>query len=276
MSLTDGAIARIRELVRSGALPPGAKLPPEQRLAAELGLSRNLTREAVKALVASRVLEIRRGDGTYVTSLEPRLLLEGIGEAVELLRGETLLELTEVRRLLEPAATGLAAGRVSPAQLAAVRRHLAAMRAASDDIEALIEHDAAFHRAVVAATGNQTLSSLLDGIAGRTLRARVWRGLVDGGAADRALAEHQAIVDALADGDAVLAEAAALVHVSSTERWLRRQLAGPVSSDPDHPSDASDLEEPCASPTSPPSSLPKDTPAPRPASPRARHSAPRG
>ena len=54
MSLTDKAITRIRELIQSGELPPGAKLPPEQQLAAELGLSRNLTREAVKALVVDR------------------------------------------------------------------------------------------------------------------------------------------------------------------------------------------------------------------------------
>lgn len=224
MSLTDKAIDRIRDLIQSGELPPGAKLPPEQQLAAELGLSRNLTREAVKALVVARVLEIRRGDGTYVTSLEPGVLLGGVASAVELLRGETLLELTEVRRLFEPVATGLAATRISDRQLDDVRRHLDAMRAARDDVELLNQHDAAFHRAVVAATGNATLTTLLEGISGRTLRARVWRGLVDDAAADRTLAEHQAIYDALSDRDAALAQAAALVHIATTERWLREHL----------------------------------------------------
>lgn len=224
VSLTDKAIARIRELIRSGELPPGAKLPPEQQLASELGLSRNLMREAVKALVVARVLEIRRGDGTYVTSLEPALLLEGLGAAVELLRGDTLLELTEVRRLFEPVATGLAAGRISEDALLEVRRHLDAMRRARDDVELLNEHDTAFHRAVVAATGNSTLVTLLEGISSRTVRARVWRGLVDDDAGDRTIAEHEAIYAALAARDATLAEAAALMHVSATERWLRRQL----------------------------------------------------
>ncbi|ONK15854.1 FadR/GntR family transcriptional regulator [Streptomyces sp. MP131-18] len=224
MSLTDKAITRIRELIQSGELPPGAKLPPEQQLAADLGLSRNLMREAVKALVVSRVLEIRRGDGTYVTSLEPHLLLDGLGTAVEMLRGETLLQLTEVRRLFEPVATGLAATRIGAAQLAEVRRHLDAMRAARDDAELLTEHDAAFHRAVLAATGNETLVSLLEGISSSTLRARVWRGLVDEDASGLTLTEHETIYAALADRDAALAEAAALVHVSSTERWLRDHL----------------------------------------------------
>lgn len=225
MSLTDNAINRIRELIQSGQLPPGSKLPSEQQLAAQLGISRNLTREAVKALMAVGVLEIRRGDGTYVTSLEPGVLLGGLGSAIELLQGETLLELTEVRRLFEPVATALAATRISAAELAEVSQHLAAMRAAKDDVELLNKHDAAFHRAVAAATGNRTLESLLEGISSRTVRARVWRGMVDDNAAEVTLAEHEAIHDALATGNAPLAHAAALVHVSTTEKWLRRHLA---------------------------------------------------
>jgi GntR family transcriptional repressor for pyruvate dehydrogenase complex len=224
MSLTDRAITHIRELILSGALLPGAKLPAEQQLASELGMSRNLTREAVKALVVARVLEIRRGDGTYVTSLKPALLLEGLGSAVALLRGDTLLELTEVRRLFEPVATGLAAARISDGALAEVRHHLDAMREAREDVELLNEHDAAFHRAVVSATGNSTLTTLLEGISSRTVRARVWRGLVDGNAGDRTIAEHEAIYDALAAGDCALAEATALMHVNTTERWLREHV----------------------------------------------------
>ncbi|NUR60152.1 MAG: FadR family transcriptional regulator [Catenulispora sp.] len=228
MSLTDKAIIRIRELIQSGELPPGSRLPPEQQLAAELGLSRNLMREAVKALVVARVLEIRRGDGTYVTSLEPAVLLEGLGSAVELLRSDTQLELSEVRRLFEPVATAAAAERITAADLSELLGHLEAMRAAKDDVELLNRHDAAFHRTVIAATGNQTLTSLLEGISSRTVRARVWRGMVDDAVAERTIAEHQAIYDALAAGDAALAQATALIHVSTTEKWLRDHLAEPV------------------------------------------------
>ncbi|GAB2745012.1 FadR/GntR family transcriptional regulator [Kitasatospora kifunensis] len=225
MSLTDQAITRIRRLIRDGELLPGARLPPEPQLAASLGLSRNTMREAVKALAVARVLEIRRGDGTYVTSLEPGLLLEGLGGAVELLRGDTVLELMEVRRLLEPAATGVAAVRATDEDLAEVERHLAAMRTARDDVETFNRHDAAFHQAVVRATRNETLAALLEHISGRTLRARIRRGLADGDAADRTIAEHQAIHQALTARDAELARAAALLHVSATERWLREHLA---------------------------------------------------
>jgi GntR family transcriptional repressor for pyruvate dehydrogenase complex len=224
VSLTDRAIARIRQLIRDGELAPGSKLPPEQQLAASLGLSRNLMREAVKALVVARVLEIRRGDGTYVTSLEPAVLLEGLGGAVELLQGDTVLELMEARRLFEPTATALAANRITDGELAEVARHLSAMREARDDVELMNLHDAAFHQAVIRATHNETLATLLEHISGRTLRARIWRGLVDANVADRTIAEHEAIHEALAARDAGLAQAAALIHVNTTERWLREHL----------------------------------------------------
>ena len=240
MSLTDKAMTRIRELIQSGELLPGSRLPPEQQLAAELGVGRNIMREAVRALVAARVLDIRRGNGTFVTSLQPRVLLDGIGRAVELLRGDTMLELTEVRRLFESAATGLAATRISRDQLAEVKGHLDAMCAAADDVELLNQHDAAFHRAVVAATGNETLSTVLDGISSRTLRARVWRGLIDVDAAGRTLREHEAIYVALAAGDAIQAQAAALMHITTTETWLRDHLA----EDRQEPADPDDSDAP--------------------------------
>lgn len=239
MSLTDRAMARLRELIQSGELPPGSKLPPEQELAAQLGISRSPMREAVKALAVARVLDVRRGDGTYVTSLAPAVLLEGLGLAVELMQDHTLLELTEVRRLLEPIATAIAATRVTPAHLAEIRGHLDAMHAASDDVERLNHHDSAFHRAVVAATGNEALTTLIDGISSRTLRTRVWRGMVDANAADRTLAEHEAIYAALVDGDAALAQASALMHISTTERWLR-QVHGARHATADSPGEETD------------------------------------
>ena len=101
--LIDQAIEHIRDLIVRGVLEPGSRLPPEPELAAILGCSRSTTREAVRSLVMTRVLDVRRGDGTYVTSLRPELLLEAIGFAVDLMRDESLLELWEIRMLLEPA-----------------------------------------------------------------------------------------------------------------------------------------------------------------------------
>jgi GntR family transcriptional regulator, transcriptional repressor for pyruvate dehydrogenase complex len=225
LALTDDAIARIRSMIQSGELPPGTRLPTEQQLSAQMGISRSGVREAVKVLEAARVLDVRRGDGTYVTSLAPRLLLEGLGFAVELLRDDTLLEVMEVRRMLEPVATGLAALRMSDSDLDELEKILDDMHEAADDAELLIQYDTAFHRTVIAATGNETLTSLLDGLSSRTVRARVWRGLIEGNSAHITLNEHEAIYRALCARDQLLAHASALLHVNTSESWLRMVLS---------------------------------------------------
>ena len=69
MRVTDEAIEKIKEMVVSGELEPGQRLPKEDALASRLGLSRNSLREAVRALTFVRILDVRQGDGTYVTSL---------------------------------------------------------------------------------------------------------------------------------------------------------------------------------------------------------------
>lgn len=224
MALTDEAITNLRNMIQSGELPPGSRLPPENQLAAQMGLSRSGIREAVKVLESARVLDVRRGDGTYVTSLAPKLLLEGVGFAVDLLQGDTLLEVMEVRRLLEPAATGVAALRISDDHLGELAGLLQQMQDKADDAEGLMQADMAFHRVVMASTGNETLTSLLDGLSGRTLRARVWRGVIEGNVTQATINEHRAIYEALLARDPWLAGAAAHVHVNTSESWLRARL----------------------------------------------------
>jgi len=224
--VTDRAIASIQELIRNGDLPPGSRLPSEAELAVQLGVGRSSIREAVKALELARVLDVRHGDGTFVTSLEPHLLLEGVGFAIELVQDDSVLEVVEVRRLFEPVATGLAASRIDAATLDRLAGHVAGMEQAGDDQEQLIHHDQAFHSAVYAATGNRTLIPILDGLSSRTLRARTWRGVIEADASQQTIREHRAIHQALADRDRRLAEAAALMHVNTSERWLRGVLTG--------------------------------------------------
>ena len=219
--LTDAAIARLRNLIVSGRFAPGDRLPPEHELATELGASRNTVREAVRALVTAHALDVRRGDGTYVTSLEPDLLLAGIGSAVDLMRDDTLLELLEVRRYLEPAATASAATRIGPDALRALTDCLAAMRDAAGDEETLVRYDADFHHLIATASGNRTLASILAGLSGRTFQARVHRGTSDPDAVAQTLQQHDQILAALTAGDAMLAHAAATAHVAATESWFR-------------------------------------------------------
>ncbi|WP_346623734.1 FadR/GntR family transcriptional regulator [Blastococcus montanus] len=223
MGVIDTAITRIRDRIAAGELAPGDRLPPEAELAALLGVSRNSLREAVRALIQANVLDVRRGDGTYVTSLEPQLLLSGLAFVVDLMQDRTVLELFEVRRLLEPTATGVAAGRITDDSINGLRGLLEAMRRTTT-AEELIALDVEFHRSIVQASGNQTLVSLLDALFSRTARARIWRGIWDRGALDWTYAQHELIVEALAQRDATLATAAATVHVAASERWIRHLL----------------------------------------------------
>jgi GntR family transcriptional repressor for pyruvate dehydrogenase complex len=222
---TETAITRIRGLIAAGRLAPGSRLPPEHELAAQLGLSRNTVREAVRALVTARVLDVRRGDGTYVTSLTPELLLEGLGAAVELMGDDDVLEVLEVRRYLEPAATALAASRIDDQGLAALWEALQRMRGAADD-EQFVGHDTEFHAVVATASGNGTLASLLAGLSSRTLRVRVLRAMTGADAVQRTIDQHEDIYAALAAHDPNLAQAMAVQHVLTTETWLRQTLAG--------------------------------------------------
>lgn len=223
MTVTDEAIEKIKGMIVSGALRPGDRLPKESELAAELGLSRNSLREAVRALSLIRILDVRQGDGTYVTSLDPTLLLEAMSFVVDFHRDNTVLEFLAVRRILEPAATAMAAGRIQEEELDALEARLNAL-GPSPSVEDLVDCDLEFHRGIVAATGNSVLCSLLEGLSGPTTRARVWRGLTRKDAVVRTLAEHRAILGALRDGDAEAARAWATVHIASVEQWLRSSL----------------------------------------------------
>lgn len=218
--LTELAIEKLRGFIATGALRPGDRLPPEADLATQLGASRNTVREAVRALVTARVLDVRRGDGTYVTSLRPELLLDGIAFAAELLQADFSLELIAVRRILEGAATRMAARTIDDATLEELAGHLDRMRTASTH-EIMVQHDVRFHETVAAASGNATLASMLSGISSQTIRARVWRGNVEQAVIARTIAQHEDILRALRAHDATLAEAAAVIHVATTEAWIR-------------------------------------------------------
>ena len=223
--LTEAAIRKLREMIISGKYPAGAKFPPEPQLAAELGLSRSTVREAVRALSTARVLDVRRGDGTYVTSLRPELLLEGIAFAVDLMQAEVALELLQVRRILEPAVTALAAANISADALIHLENTMLLIEESASDHAELVHHDTDFHAQVAAAAGNDTLASILNGISSLTLRARVWRGIIEAESTARTISEHARILEALRAGDAALANATALTHVCTTEDFLRRILA---------------------------------------------------
>ena len=211
-------------MILSGEAGPGEKLPKEKELASRLGLSRSSLREAVRALTLMGVLDVRQGDGTYVTSLDPHLLIDSVGLVVELSQERTVLELLEVRRLIEPGATALGAARIDDEGIQKLKLCLERMEAAPDP-QTLVEADDEFHETIVAAAGNQTLSSLVRALSSRTMRARAWRALADEGVVEVTKLGHRNIYRAVEDRDPDLARAAATTHISEVEFWFRRALS---------------------------------------------------
>lgn len=225
MGAIETTIDRIKQMLVDGELGPGDKLPVEKELAASLGVSRNTLREAVRALTSLKMLQTRQGDGTYVTSLQPSLLLDGMSFVADLHGEGGDLHLLHVRRLLEPEATALAAFRLSDADLAELRNLLDEERdlvqAPTVDHEQLMASDRAFHTLITSRCGNPVLAALIENASGRTVRARLWRGRLDAGADTRTVTEHQMIYEALADGDSERARLRAAAHILGVEDAVR-------------------------------------------------------
>ena len=222
-SVVDTAIGALVSRIERGEFAPGERLPPESALARELDLSRLSLREAVRALCLCGVLEVRRGDGTFVTDLRPDRMLGALGTFLELADGEGIAELFECRRVIEPGATAIAATRIDDATLDRLAERLERMRTLTDP-ERLVAEDLAFHADIVAAGGNATLASLATSVAQRTARARIWRAAVALDILTWTHDQHRAILRALRARDSQAAWTAATVHVSEVEEWVRAHL----------------------------------------------------
>ncbi len=204
-SQTDVVLQGVKQMITSGQIGPGSRLPIEKDLAESLGVSRGSLREGVRALCIMGVLETRQGDGTYVTSLDSNLLLAPMEFMVDLHLPEHRSDLHAVRRVLESEAAARAALYISDEQLAEAAEILAdagPLVAAVDgpdpvDHDGIMDADIAFHRVIATAADNSALAALTDALASRTIRARLWLGLHRKGQVQTAHAEHLAILNAL-------------------------------------------------------------------------------
>ena len=226
-SLTDSAIEQIKQMIIEGRLRPGDRLPREQDLADLLGLSRGTLREAVRALAAMKVVDVRRGDGTYVTSLAPELMLEALTFVVDLHRDDSVLHFLQVRSFVEPECTARAALRAESDVLDELAGLLdeAERLARTDPVDhhLLMENDHRFHAVVNSSGGNPVAAAILAATAGVTSRARISRS-VRIGAELTTVDDHRAIYEAIRNRDPARARLRAAMHIARTEDWVRQQF----------------------------------------------------
>ncbi|WHS59317.1 FadR/GntR family transcriptional regulator [Pseudomonas sp. G2-4] len=154
-SLVDQALDQLRQRISDGVWVVGQRLPTEPELVAELGISRNTVREAMRVLAFSGLIEIRQGDGSYVRATVDPL------DTLKVLSRCSLEQARETRHILEVEAIGLAALRRTDEDLRALRQ---ALKASGEhyhgDLEQYIACDLAFHRRLVDAAHNPALSEL--------------------------------------------------------------------------------------------------------------------
>jgi GntR family transcriptional regulator, transcriptional repressor for pyruvate dehydrogenase complex len=189
------AVERIQGLIRSGQLRAGHRLPGERQLATQLGLSRSSLREALRALAQVNVLVARRGAGTYVTSLEPALLVEPVHFLLEL-DDSALTQLFEVRQAIEPSVARLAAHRATSEDLDALAGSLRRLSELQDDLGRFLDEDMAFHTVILNSVRNPLLSRLVESIQSLGLMSRR-RTVQIRGVPERTIADHNAIYQAL-------------------------------------------------------------------------------
>ncbi|MBC6623363.1 MULTISPECIES: FadR/GntR family transcriptional regulator [Pseudomonas] len=154
-SLVDQALEQLRLRIAQGVWAVGERLPTEPELCAELGISRNTVREAMRVLAFSGLIEIRQGDGSYLRSMtDPLGTMRALSHC-------TLGQAQETRQILEVEAIGLAAQRRTASDLRALRTALDTSAALyQGDLEAYISADLAFHQRLVDAAHNPALSEL--------------------------------------------------------------------------------------------------------------------
>ena len=209
-SLVDETVSALRAEIAAGHWAVGGRIPPEPALAELLKVSRGTVREAVRVLAAAGLLEVRQGSGTYVRSQA-----DGTG-MVQRLGLASLKERLEVRCMLESEAARLAAPRCTGADIAELNRLLDARQ------------DLAFHRRLVALSGNSALEALYEWFSASVAETIAETRKPYMPEPDRP--QHDAIVTALAAHDAVAAVEAVKIMIAPLLARLARALE---SSDPD-------------------------------------------
>ena len=206
-------VERICDRIRSGALLPGDRLPPERQLARELAVSRTSVRQALQALAERGVVKSRQGDGTFVADeLTGSFPGDAILDVLNRERG-VLGDILEFRLLLEPQIAALAARRIDAAGIdrlkVVVCDQQRALLAGREDAAL----DAEFHRLLAEYAGNRVLVRVMAALRATVDETRAAR-LRTSGRQNASMEGHLRLLDALEARDAAAAHAAMEQHIA--------------------------------------------------------------
>lgn len=226
-NLTQSVIKDIRERISAGQLTPGDKLPTEQEMVAEFGVSRTVIREAVAGLRADGLVEARHGVGVFVLDApKPDAFAFMSGDTV---RVSSIVETLELRAAVEVEAAELAAQRCSPGQEMRIRECFSDMQADAEAGESTADADFAFHIAIAEATNNPQFAEFLKFLGRRTIPRSQLSDLLaeSGGLGDyqaQLIDEHRSIMDAIGRRDPEAAREAMRRHLKGSYERYREFL----------------------------------------------------
>ena len=209
----DKIIKQIRNLITSGQLKPGDRLPPERKLAELFGIGRTSVRDAIKKLEFYGILKTLPQSGTVVAGIGITAL-EGLITDVLKMEDSDFRALVETRVLLEVESVRLAAERRTEKDLRNLRTALNAHEAQVEDGEQGVEEDLLFHLKIAEASHNSVLKSLMIIIIPDIIKQLKHLEICNNGRYYKSLEEHKLIVQYIEEQDPDRAAEAMRVHLS--------------------------------------------------------------
>jgi DNA-binding FadR family transcriptional regulator len=223
--LVQEVVQHLTDMIKTGALRPGDKLPTETAILSEMAVSRTVVREAISRLQASGLVETRHGVGTFV--LDPSTVENfSIGDQ-DMATVNDVIAVLELRISLETESAGLAAQRATSEQLDNMASALRAFDSAIQDSSDAVPSDFQFHMEVAHATGNRHFAELMTYLGTRIIprtRVNTASQAPEGREAylRKVHGEHESIFNAIRNHDAEAARAAMRLHLSNSRDRLRK------------------------------------------------------
>jgi DNA-binding FadR family transcriptional regulator len=214
----EQAVSVLQEYIIDGKLEPGTELPPESEMAKQIGVSKFSMREALRVAQSQGLVEISQGRRTKVAgvSLKPAA---GIMNLILRRSQHLLLELTEARQSLEVSIVRFATLRATEDQIKSMEQTIKDMDQNREDLDYCVDKDIEFHDILVESTRNRVFKLMLEPLAKllRDSRIKTWR--ISG--VDKAISEHQWVLDAIKSRDANFAAETMAEHLQTAESNLK-------------------------------------------------------
>jgi len=220
-------VDQIRQLIIDGHLKPGDKLPAERDLVESFKVSRSSIREALSALEMMGLLEVRTGEGTFIKKIKPESMLSSLAWSLYLDKG-SVLEMLEVRKMIEVQAVGYAAQRATVKEINELAQTLENMKNNLNNSEIISEKaDLKFHYTIAIATHNKITIRLMDTIVDnlhhlmRATRSKLYEGKYT---PELLYQEHVTIYEAILNKDIEGARQQMLIHLSGVEDEIMKSF----------------------------------------------------